>query len=490
MYKLIFCFLFSVSTFAADIGFLVKTTSGPCRSINNQMKGSGSIFNYNGATYLLTSEHVVYHSTSEKFCHKISNNDISDERAQLLFADWGSGIALLKLNLPPSEKYLSFPEDFVETPNLDIKIGGSPFSEPKQIVINNGIIQNMKSERMPSAVLKYALEISGTNGEFGMSGGAVFEGDDTHLVYRGLLSHQVLVMKPGNPTSASHWDRVDKNQNQLLAINAIDIKKTLLNYFNNPDEFKISFYRSVLGQISHTDDIIGAGLMFTPILKKSLTERSDTETPIPVGGVDPIGIGGNNQLEGTFTALQVTLVAGAEDFKTYPGIKSLMQNVEKIKSLLLINQKIELPYLFFQEQLLPQNNAALLLSIRKARSIDDFFHLLIDNRNSIVLRNLNMTNYNSLQKKGLENLEYLKHFNINNLKIENQSLFSAVHTISLFAAENNLELINCQFLTRLNGRDKDIDLFWGELMKEEDFYFGMSLLSNIRYFSKTCIKAL
>lgn len=478
----IFCISFNLNAFAKDIQFAVKVSSGPCGSINSQMKGSGSLFTYKGETYVLTSEHVVYHSTQEKFCHSVSNSFINDQKATLLFADWGLGIALLKISLPPSSEFLSFPQDFIPSQNPAIKIAGSPYSDKNGIIFTNGQIINEEGTRLPTAMLKYSLEIDGAHGEFGMSGGPIFEETDNKAIFRGILSHQVLVMNPGAPSRASEWDASQKYQNQLLGIKVEDVNKALNRYFQNPAAFKVSFFRTPIGQINHTNEIVSNGLSFKP--KIQVINKSFNVQLRRAGGVDPIGIGGeDDDSDGVFISLDMNSFSGKEEFHTEWMFSASQTSVEKIKNLIFANQKVELPFLLFQDQ--EDSNNGIKLTSKKLRSIDDYFSFLSDNRFSMVIRNLTTSLNQKNKDLGQSNLELLKTFSLSELQVENQSYFIALTTLSIMAAEDNLDMVNCKYLMKLSSREPDVDHFWAELL-DYDFNVSTKLLQNVKYFTKQC----
>lgn len=479
---LIFSFSLNSSIFASENGFVVKVTSGPCGSPKSQLKGSGTIFTYQGMTYVLTSEHVVYHSSQMQFCHTVSNTSLKNQKATLLFADWGMGIALLKLSIPAQESFLSFPQDFISSNGPNVTIAGSPYDEVNGIISTQGLIINDQSERLPSVLLQSALEIEGAHGEFGMSGGPIIDETSGKSIFRAMLSHQVLLMRPGSPTRASEWDSSEKYQNQLLGIKVEDINKALNRYFQNPATFKVSFYRSPLGQINHTNEIVTNGLIFKP--KIELQNKSFNLSLRRAGGVDPIGIGGDDSDNNSpFISLDVNIFSGKEEFRTEWVIPSVSAEVEKIKGLIYSNQKLELPFLLFQGE--DDLNSAISLTSKKIRSIDDYFDLLSDHRFSMVIRNLTSVNNQKAQQLGSINIELLSYFSIADLQVENQVFFTALQTLSTMALEDNLDLINCKYLTKLSSRSSDVDHFWAELL-DKDFDRSTKILQNVKYFSKQC----
>jgi hypothetical protein len=478
-------FIISRSSYSEEFSFAAKITSGPCQSRNSQMKGSGTLFNYNGEVYFLTSEHVVYHTKKNNFCHVVSNSTIGDVKSELLFADWGSGLALLKLHIETSPKFLNYPADFKKVNSNEVIVVGSPFDQ-SNIISDHGIIINEKGERLLSPIIKKSLEIDGAHGEFGMSGGPVLQHSDQGYVFRGLLSHQVLVMKPGSPTRADEWDADDKFQNQLLSIDVSDVAIHLQNYFTNKVNFKVSFYRDILGQMNDSGAIIGHGLIFKPeivnnqIVPKSFLGRM---TVRKAGGVDPIGIGGVGPTDLFYVALNVEVFNGAEEFSTVISKDfplSYSDSLTRIKKILYANQLVKIPSLVFQD-----TEESLSLTAIKVRSISELFSLITDERYSLVVKNLSENNQLKIQTMGEMNLSLLQKIKIDDLLIENRSIYLALFTISNLAKENNLDLVKCDLLQLLSSRSERIDRFWSDML-QKDFDVSTKLLQSVKYFAKAC----
>lgn len=467
-------------SFSRDLDFVVKITSSVCGYNKSKMMGSGSLFNYNGSVYVLTSEHVLYHSKGSRYCHQV-NNSMLNESAQLLFADWGRGIALLKLNIPPSDKFLKFPEDFVQNPFEKVLVAGVPYAEVDTHVSDTGKIITFKGKRLLSPIITESMEIVGASGEFGMSGGAVLGQNGDEIFYLGLLSHQILKMVPGSSTQTTEWDESQKYHNQLLSIKSSDIKVVLDSYFSSESSFKVSFYRDPMGQLNRLNSIVGHGLVYTPIMHSKDPAGTDVNFPDPIGGVDPIGIGGTEETKINYSSLMVSYLSGKEEFETMDPLRFLTnftKSLSKIREILLLRKEVELPYLVYQ-------NIDMNLQAAFARNGNHFFHLLAQENYSAVVRNLSSDNSDKIQQLGKKNLELLDIFKIESIAVQNQQYFVALTTLSRLAKENNLDLANCDLVNSIVERNPKMDSFWQELLSF-DFESSTKILQNTKYFARIC----
>jgi hypothetical protein len=484
---LVLAFLFiNKNSYSSEQSFAAKITSGPCHSRNSQIKGSGTLFNYGDAVYFLTSEHVVYHTKKDSFCHTIKNHLIGEASAELLFADWGSGMALLKVATKANNQILNFPSDFKKLDSSEVLIAGSPF-EQTTVISTSGIISNDKGERLLSPIIKHTLEIDGAHGEFGMSGGPITQIIGGKHMLRGFLSHQVLIMKLGIPSRAGDWDPNNKYQNQLLGIDVEDIVIELKKYFNDPLKFKVSYYRETLGQMKGANVIIGNGLVFRPFIMSNSNQSKLQNMSIQSfsrGGVDPIGIGGVDSTDPVYTALDVEIFNGQEEFATatpasFP--ETYQTTISKIKKILFVNQAVRIPFLVYQ------NNEDDLFSLTavKPRSIDENFSMLTDVQYSLIVKNMSNNDQQKVQSLGEMNLMLLQKINGGKLELDNQSLYADLVTLSHLAEENNLELVKCSSLNSLISRSPEADYFWSDMLKI-DFDVSTKLLQNIKFFAKSC----
>lgn len=156
--------------------------------------GSGWLVQREDGAYVVTSEHVL----KPKGIHQVlvGNKTIPCE---LIASDWGRGLALLKplravssgtrLDANSSSEVLSIGQS--------VQVLGFPFSQNEESLQSPGEIVLLKSNRafLP---LTSGIELIKSHGEFGMSGGPVFT---TNGSFVGILSHQVLKVTPGEPSS-------------------------------------------------------------------------------------------------------------------------------------------------------------------------------------------------------------------------------------------------------------------------------------------------
>lgn len=489
-FKLLFLsmmlFLMSHKIFSAEYGFAAKIISGPCNARNLQLKGSGTLFTYGDAVYFLTSEHVVYHSKKTSFCHTIKNQLIGEAKAELLFADWGTGMALLKVATTPQAQFLNFPDDFRKLETNEVTIVGSPYDQVP-VISSNGFVINEEGQRLLSPIIKNTLEIESAHGEFGMSGGPILQMNSGMTVLRGFLSHQVLIMQPGHPTRTGEWNENETNQNQLLGIDVVDVNRELLKYFTSPLKYKVSFYRDPIGQMKNNSVLIGQGLIFTPELVSNVGINKSSFMNIAFtahGGVDPIGIGGIDSGEAFYTILSVEIFNGTEEFSTVaPSTysNSFQADLQKMKKILFVNNKVSIPFLVFQ------NKEDDFFSLTKVlpRSIDEIFSLITDERYSLVVKNLSNGENQKIQVVGEASLGLLQKIKGDNLLLENQGIYADLVTLSQLAKDNNLELVKCSALVALSTRNPAADALWSDLLNI-NFDVSTKLLQNIKFFAKIC----
>src|SRR5262249_34390530 len=147
------------------------------------------------------------------------NPEIGTVQAKLVAADWGYGLALLEL--PRGMRAGSAASLATSSPRAHGRVitAGYPWQSSRPVVSEGGRILTNESERHWIAQIGSPMEIVGAQGEYGMSGGAVFSSNGEQVV--GMLSHQYLRMVVGAPTRVSSFDGADAGvQNHVIAIPA------------------------------------------------------------------------------------------------------------------------------------------------------------------------------------------------------------------------------------------------------------------------------
>ncbi|OFZ84890.1 MAG: hypothetical protein A2603_11845 [Bdellovibrionales bacterium RIFOXYD1_FULL_55_31] len=177
----------------------VKIDSRRCASPYAGRTGSGLAFRSGRDLYVLTSEHVVFH-TNDRYCHSVANSRFGTLRTTFIQAEWGNGLALLKvetLNRNFAEKLPTLAEFAHEGATPDsVVLAGYPVRSTTMLIDSTARILNPESDRVPFALLSRAIEVKGA-AEYGMSGGPVTDATRAFIV--GILSHQILELKAGRP---------------------------------------------------------------------------------------------------------------------------------------------------------------------------------------------------------------------------------------------------------------------------------------------------
>ena len=283
--------LFTSTAFAA--GFspaeIVKVESGLCSHADKNFHGSGTLFKKDGSYFVITSEHVILHDNG-KYCHQISNSSLGTLPAELVAADWGTGLALLRVSSPLSLAKISATIPTIEALNQsaqdsdNVIVSGFPYASSEIVWDKKGSVLLAHSERTLIPLVRDVIELQNAQGEYGMSGGAVLRESDQ--AFLGVLSHQVITMVPGSESKISNFANESVIQNHLIVIPTSFVSEWLGSYFSNPSAFTPNFLRDADEQYLGNEVILSSGLSF------KLQNASDSKHGSGVGGGDGAGVGG------------------------------------------------------------------------------------------------------------------------------------------------------------------------------------------------------
>jgi hypothetical protein len=291
----------------------VKTYSHTCDSAQFDYRGSGTLFRSPQDTqslFVLTSEHVLLQGTKEghRICHEIAYQATDTQGvvmwktvpAELMATDWQSGLAILKVTerLSQFPKKVPFYTDLIASnaSGRSFEVVGLPYGLSSELRKDIGTFSATQSLRhlMPSGLPVF--EMRGADGEFGMSGGPVFD-EQGHL--SGLLSHQFLVQRSGRPSAVRIFDEdaAESQDKHLILIRGADLTAWLKAALE--PNFAPGFIRSVDDQLAGQDAVYAANMKFTAIpLDQECTtadqNNSDAPPPTATGGGDPVGVGGGD----------------------------------------------------------------------------------------------------------------------------------------------------------------------------------------------------
>jgi len=296
--------LFLVSgsdSMAGEPSPIVKTLSGQCGE-DPGFRGSGYAFSYLGVAYVLTSEHVLVHErgVSGNYCHTVQWESGARNGAEIVAVDWGSGLGLLRLEgnnaqvLPDLSSISGTNLGAVED-GTPISVAGYPYRSSALYNDARGSVLRLRSERHLLPLISSVIEIVGGHGEFGMSGGPVFDRRSGKLI--GLLSHQILHLTEGGDTRVESPEQDDgRNYNNLLAIPVDFLESWLKKVFREGPAFDASFVRNPLSQMARQITIETSGLSFSAT---SFAPFRLATALFRAGGEDGAGIGGQPTPEGS-----------------------------------------------------------------------------------------------------------------------------------------------------------------------------------------------
>ena len=456
--------LFALSLLVANsawAGNVVKTLSGACGE-DPAFRGSGYAFQIDGNAYVVSSEHVFLHAAGSdgEICHAVQWEDGRKDTAVLQAVDWASGLALLQVNsqgsnLPDLASINSANLNNV-TDGSEVVTAGYPYRSSGLIRHPVGAVLRRQSERHLLPKLNTVIEIVRGHGEFGMSGGPVYDRQSGQLI--GILSHQILKVVEGGDSQIEIPG--EGSYNHLLAI-PVDYVATWLKSALAPN-FAASFVRQTDDQFNRELVVSTAGLTF----RSSPTEVSAKPLMAMLmaraGGEDGAGIGGQPNPEGS-----VVVQVEGEARTNFPVRWYLPERgalYENLLSLTLKRAKIRIPYLLKRTG--PDQE------IKKVyfRNLEAFFQLLRDPEMSVPLlvdggtsgdlgeRVRRLKHASGLLGLGLTKLEKLPKWSV-----KARSLFGRLRLVEELSAGENWTFLTSEDLKRLsdtNGAHKDA---WREL---------------------------
>lgn len=275
----------------------VKIYSGLCNGDRDQFRGSGLAFLHEKSVFILTSEHVVLHAnqaSSQPICSRIWNQSLGDKSASLVQADWGTGLALLKMTDPIT--------NISTLPLLgDLAVGmsqsgesaatfGYPFLSQSLFMGKDGVVLNAASDRAFIPMLQTVVELSSSHGEFGMSGGPIFSGLNQQFI--GVLSHQFVEYVAGGSSRVGEY-QMSAKADHVFAISQRDTVSWLQKILERPEMTAPSFVRDASLQLANINDVVfSSGLEFKLIAGKDLGSQIGGAEGHGIGGAEGHGIGG------------------------------------------------------------------------------------------------------------------------------------------------------------------------------------------------------
>ena len=180
--------------------------------ISQDRQGSGLLFSYLGSVYVLTSDHVIFRG-GDPYKHFATSAQWGRRSLSYGFADWGRGIAVLKMESNVSDILASgMIPDFQELTgeedehDMPVQLYGYPANSDTLVSLNQGLASTPLFIYGMVCSLRFMSYIVQSHAEFGMSGGPTFLENGSFL---GTLSHLYLPHDSGEPTDVSGntpWD--------------------------------------------------------------------------------------------------------------------------------------------------------------------------------------------------------------------------------------------------------------------------------------------
>jgi Trypsin-like peptidase domain len=372
---------------------------------------------------VLTSEHVLLQGRKNQgICQSVSfpnqaTGDFKSYDAELVASDWQSGLAILKVNTVGSEiDALAVNDLFSEqapTGTDTLFVSGYPYADQDESMSTRGNLDRQKSLRhlMPNA--NEVLEIRGALGEFGMSGGPVFDGNGKMT---GMLSHQYLVDRNGPTAVGTFTEQTDGEESHLLALKAADIKNWVQVAITGG--FKPGFVRSAVDQMDGEDIVYSDGLTFRAIPMEKSCAASEpvggvggdytAGDPVGVGGGDPVGVGGGGPGVPHSIVVEISKDRNPEVrlHATRWNIPKLSSWAENLKNSLLRSEIITSPGLIYRRD---QGTGVTLVC---TKSLEEYFRKLVaDGTSALTYRSGGATGVNPpalVKELNAESVQVLK----------------------------------------------------------------------------------
>jgi hypothetical protein len=182
-------------------------------------EGSGLLFPRAGRTFAVTSNHVL-HPDQEISVSAIRAAGLVSCSARLMAQDSSNGLALLEL-IDCSLDAEPFPEPARAKRGLEIFTEGFAHGSRTLQSDLRGTVRSVDARHDFFPVGFPLIEISGSTGEYGMSGGVI---STEERKYVGMLSHQKVSYEGRTDEDAPLWRNGQKVENRLIVIPGAVVK--------------------------------------------------------------------------------------------------------------------------------------------------------------------------------------------------------------------------------------------------------------------------
>lgn len=331
----------------------MESSSG--KVISGPSKGSGVIFREGTEVFMLTSEHVLNLEQSQT--SEAIETIHGSFQATRVAADWGMGLALLKLSKFPGTAKIPQLSDLqppTMTSGAKLTLVGYAHESKSLTTNSNATLTALASERHMLAEPEHLYEVDG-NAEFGMSGGSVFVTTDKGKRWAGMLSNQALHLVQGS-AEVTEFAK-ERVESRVFVIPASEIYRWTKTVLASPKSFQPTFQRKL--DASGNEAVSTGGVIFQ--------WKPKAQTAVKEGGGDGFGIGGDSDqkslgfIELSLDSQQVVA----------PKNPSLAKWVQKARDSLLGARTLKIPYL------VDKDASAAKVSQVQLRSLGQFFHQAI-----------------------------------------------------------------------------------------------------------------
>ncbi|MBY0469780.1 hypothetical protein K2X30_01340 [bacterium] len=286
-------FLFSTPAFAYDF---VKIYSGPCSAPSRP--GTGIGFKKGGKSYVITSQIAV----APEGCQWIATQSIPKKEVKIVASDWGTGLALLSTEATPEfDSWVDWDDlqkqiviDSSGTGGMSVKTIGYPSQSALPVTDARGVILVDVSNRTFIPQIPSVIEILGAHADRAMVGSLV--ADETNH-WLGVLSQEYLVLNKKGATLPMEWGADSVQENQIQTHLLVTPAKAVTDWTNSI----LNGTRPTLTRVeggSGKTKILAGSLIFTEDCTHSGKTGGDP-TLEPIGGTDPVGIGGDIDVVGS-----------------------------------------------------------------------------------------------------------------------------------------------------------------------------------------------
>lgn len=282
MITLVFFFLSLVSGAMASASLpVVKVSSSLCEQPESALVSSGVLLQEQGQLLVVTSSRFIL--PGQKSCHSVKTVDGDEQVLRLVNWQW-NGLSLLKVQGPLAGSYMILGEA-ISSPISTAEIYGFPSALESLLKISSVKILNSDSDRGTQTSM---FELETPEIDRGFVGGLVLSEEGQFL---GIVSDQYIETASGQSSYLEFWHRKTASDfaTKPLAIGFTQVIEYVKQAISPPTDAK-EVHVDANDVVQGVERLVSGDLSF----ELDCPDRSSPD-PIgsyPIGGTDPIGIGG------------------------------------------------------------------------------------------------------------------------------------------------------------------------------------------------------